>query len=192
MSAPAEIDTSCLVLQDVCTSAKGAKSIPLLYKDGSSVQWQPREALQVLWEPSAYQDPDATRVNISFATTPSLAKQLQAFDEWAVETLAKESARLFGAPLDMEEVRRRYQPAMRVYEKTGSTSLRCKLVLAGRGQVKCWDSFRNPRPMPQEWMNCAVTARITLKGFWCMGKELGPLFLLSHALVDESVAECPF
>ena len=66
-----------------------------------------------------------------------------------METLSAESARLFGTNLDLEEVKRRYQPALRVHEKTGAISLRCKMNLAGRSAVKCWDTFRNPRSLPE-------------------------------------------
>ena len=119
-------------------------------------------------------------------------KELQAFDAWSVETLSAESARLFGTNLDLEEVKRRYQPALRVHEKTGTTSIRCKMNLAGRSAVKCWDTFRNPRSLPESWISCAVTPQIALRGYWCMAKECGALLELQHAMLDEAVHECPF
>ena len=192
MVAPATIDTNRLACQDTFTTAKGAKTIPLASRDGAAVQWQPREPMAVLWEPSAYNEPEATRVNISFSPSPEALKELKAFDDWSVETLSAESARLFGTNLDLEEVKRRYQPALRVHEKTGATSLRCKMNLAGRSAVKCWDTFRNPRSLPESWTSCAVTPRIALKGYWCMGKECGALLELQHAMLDEAVHECPF
>ena len=192
MAAPAEIDTSRLACQDIFTTSKGAKTIPLAYKDGKAVIWQPRQPLAVLWEPSAFNDETATRLNISFAPTPEVTKELQAFDAWCVDTLVLESARLLGKTLDRDEVRRRYQPALRVSEKTGATSLRCKMNTAGRNVVKCWDTFRAPRSLPESWTTCAVTPRVALKGLWVMGKELGPVLELQHAMLDEATAECPF
>ena len=192
MAAPAEIDTGRLACQEIFTTSKGAKTIPLAYKDGSAVLWQPRQPLAVLWEPSAYNDETATRLNISFVPTPEVTSALQLFDSWCVDTLSAESARLFGSTLDKEEVQRRYQPALRTYEKTGATSLRCKLNISGRNAVKCWDTFRAPRSLPESWTTCAVTPRIALKGLWVRGKELGPLLELQHAMLDVATAECPF
>ena len=83
------------------------------------MQWQPREPMAVLWEPSAYNEPEATRVNISFAPSPEALKELHVFDAWSVETLSAESARLFGTNLDLEEVKRRCQPALRGQRKGG-------------------------------------------------------------------------
>jgi len=31
-----------------------------------------------------------------------------------------------------------------------------------------------------------------VKGYWVMGKEMGPLLELQHAMLDEAMAECPF
>ena len=95
MAAPATIDTSNLVCQDTFTTAKGAKTIPLASQNRAAVQWQPREPMAVLWEPSAYNEPEATRVNISFAPNPAVLQELQAFDAWSLETSSAESARLF-------------------------------------------------------------------------------------------------
>ena len=192
MAAPAEIDTSRLACQDIFTTSKGAKTIPLAYKDGSAVLWQPRQPLAVLWEPSAYNDETAQRVNISFVPTPEVTKELQGFDIWCMDTLVQESVRLFGTALDKEELQRRYQPALRTHEKTGTTSLRCKMNISGRNTVKCWDTFRAPRSLPESWTTCAVTPRIAVKGLWVMGKEVGPLLELQHAMLDEATAECPF
>ena len=132
--------------------------------------------MAVLWEPSDYSEPEATRVNICFAPSQEALKELKAFDDWSVETLSAESARLFGTNLDLEEVKRRY---------TGTTSLRCKAV-------KCLDTFRNPRSLPESWISCAVTPRIALGGYWCMGKECSALLEIQHAMLDEAVHECPF
>ena len=171
MAAPNVIDCSRLFCQDVIQTARGAKQIPLVLTDGGAVLWQPLGALTPLWEPSAYNEPEATRVNISFAPTQEVLEELRVFDEWSVDTLSSESARLFVTKLDREDVKRRYQSALKVQEQTGATSFRCKLNLAGRSAVECWDTFRNLRSPPESWTNCAVNPRILLKGYWCMGKE---------------------
>ena len=63
-SASATIDLASLALGDVTTTGKGAKQIPLSTIGGEAVIWRPKDALTVLFEPSAYNQPDATRVNL--------------------------------------------------------------------------------------------------------------------------------
>ena len=122
-AANANIDTTALSLGEVVVTGKGAKQIPIS-KHGESVIWTPQDALAVLFEPSAYQQPDATRVNLCLSATPAVARSLSAFDEWCINTLAAESKRLFGTTLSKDDVRGRFQPMLRTYEATGSQSLR--------------------------------------------------------------------
>ena len=63
---------------------------------------------------------------------------LRDFDEWCVDTLAAESARLLGSTLSVEEVRNRFQPTLRTHECSGSQSLRLKMNTAGRAAVRVW------------------------------------------------------
>ena len=194
MAAPAEIDCTSLVCQDPVTSSKGARTFPICTKAGGAVVWQPRQPLQCPWEPGVFgDDGTATRLNISFSPLPKeVVKELQAFDAWCLEVLAKDSKRLFGSPFDAEEIKRRFQPSLRVHEKTGAVSLRCKLSTTGRSAVRCWDTFRNARTMPDAWTACSITPRIAIKAFWTMGKDGGVAFELTHALLDETTVACPF
>ena len=50
MAAPAEIDVTALVLQDVITTSRGAKQILLTRSDGKPSIWQPKEAMQPAFE----------------------------------------------------------------------------------------------------------------------------------------------
>ena len=85
-SASANIDVASLVLGDVVTTGKGAKQIPLSTLGGEPVVWKPKDSLTVLFEPSAYNQPDATRVNLCLSVTPAIVASLQDFDEWVVTT----------------------------------------------------------------------------------------------------------
>ena len=69
MAAPATIDTSALRIGELFVNAKGAKSIPISLPTGKPVIWQPGPH-RVLFEPSAYNDPTAIRVNIAFQPNP--------------------------------------------------------------------------------------------------------------------------
>ena len=84
LSASATIDLGSLALGELQTTGKGAKQIPLSTIGGEAVLWQPKDALTVLFEPSAYNQLDATRVNLCLSVTPGFASSLADFDEWCV------------------------------------------------------------------------------------------------------------
>ena len=133
-SSSANIDFAALALGDVVTTGKGAKQIPLSI-NGDPVIWKPRDAMNVLFEPSAYNQPDATRVNLCLSVTPSVAASLADLDEFCVNTLAAESSRLLGTQLSVQEVRNRFQSTLRTHEASDSQSLRLKMNLLGRAAV---------------------------------------------------------
>jgi hypothetical protein len=192
MSASATIDLGSLVLDDVVTTGKGAKQIPLTTSSGEAVLWQPKEALTVLFHPSAYNDPEATRENLCLSVTPAVASSLTDFDEWCVTTLAAQSPKLFGSQLSVEEVRNRFQPTLRIHEASCSQSLRLKMNLSGRAAVRIWSPMGTPISAPPSWSQCNARCRIRLKGFWIMAKEFGVVAEAVDVQLDSAETECPF
>ena len=191
-SASANIDVASLALGDVVTTGKGAKQIPLSTLGGEPVVWKPKDSLTVLFEPSAYNQPDATRVNLCLSVTPALVASLQEFDEWVVTTLAAQSSKLLGSQLSVEEVRHRYQKTLRTHEASGSQSLRLKLNLSGRAAVRVWNPMGAQTSAPPCWAQCSAKVRIRLKGLWVMGKDYGVVAECSDVQLDPPMAECPF
>ena len=191
-STNATIDISSLALGDVVTTGKGAKQIPLSTISGDPVIWRPKDALTVLFEPSAYNQPDATRVNLCLSVTPAVVSCLQDLDEWCVSTLAAQSSKLLGSQLSAEEVRHRFQSTMRVHEASGSQSLRLKMNLSGRAAVRIWSPLGVQVSAPQSWSQCSAQCRIRLKGFWLMAKEIGLIAECTDVQLDHTTAECPF
>jgi hypothetical protein len=192
-SASANIDTTVLTLGDVVVTGKGAKQIPLISKNGEAVTWNPTDFLTVMFEPSAYNQPDATRLNLCLSVTPAVARSLSAFDEWLTTTLAAESLRLFGTTLSVEEVRGKFLPTLRTHEATGSQSLRLKMNTTGRSRVRLWDMTRNPISAPPSWTQCSAKCKIRLKAVWLMGKnEMGIVAEATDVMLDDAEAECPF
>ena len=192
MATPSEINVNALVLQDVVTTSRGAKQIPMMQKDGRPLVWQPKAPLQPAFDASAFGDENATRVNLVFNPTDEVCAQLSSFDTWCKAELTKDSLRLFGQALSAEEIERRYQSALRRSDKSSMLSFRVEMNKSGRNAVRCWDTFRKPREQPASWVTCMVTPRLTLRSLWVMNKEVGPVFELSDALIDELSTECPF
>ena len=150
-SLSANIDLGSLSLGDAVTTGKGAKQIPLSTIGDEAVLWKPKDSLTVLFEPSAYNQPDATRVNLCLSVTPGVASFLADLDEWCVNTLAAQSPRLLGSQLSAEEVRNRFQPTLRTHEAMGSPSLRLKMNLSGRAAVRLWSPMGTQISAPPSW-----------------------------------------
>ncbi len=179
-------------LGDLLVTSKGAKQIPVTTKAGSPLIWMHNEALTVCYQPSAFNDPDATRVNLCLGMTDSLAQQLKSFDASLITAIAAESKKYFGGQsLSIEEVKNRMQPSVKVSEK-GYDHWRCKMNIAGRSKVQCYGTDRLVRALPENWLAVSVKPRVQIKSIWIMSKEIGVIWEVVACQIDESVQECPF
>ena len=87
------LSVKCLSLGDVTSSGK-AKTAPFSVNCGPAEFTLP--ALKVAFEPSAYQDEVATRVNIVFKVSLVHEAELGAIDKWILDTVAADPVRFFG------------------------------------------------------------------------------------------------
>ena len=177
---------SDISLGEATTSSKGAKAIPLVVP----LILQPGP-LRVVWKPSAFQQPDASRVNICFALDDAASAYFQTVDMALLKLLSDDPKKYFGQPLTYEQIRERYQPAIKVSEK-GYTTLKAKMNLTGPAKVRCWSSEKTPREMPLDWGMADVSPRLAIKGLWLMAREFGLLVEMTDALIEERSVECPF
>ena len=189
--ATSAFDLAALTVSNPVTSAKGAKTAAVSYK-GKPIVWQP-EAQTVVSEPTAFQNDDAVRVNLVMRTSSHTAEVLSSLDTHLIEFCTEHSARLFGKTLSRDEVALRYSPCLKQSAKGGyDPTFKTKIVLSGRGKLRCWDSERTPCEFPESWVGCTVQPHITFRCLWIMPKEFGCLFDCSDALIDETGPECPF
>ena len=105
-------DLTALQIGDVVTSGKGAKSAPFT-SNGKPVAAN-LEAMQIAFEPSAFQDPDATRVNIVFRPTDSVIHSLTELDEFILTTVCKDSVRWLGKARSETQIRESYTTSTRL------------------------------------------------------------------------------
>ena len=192
MAAFSEIPLDNLQVGETFLTGKGAKQIPLTI-DGEPVVWQPKEYLSIPWEPAAFGNPEATRVNLTFNATPATAESLRAFDEFSIAILAERSEKLFGHKVSLEDMRKRYQPTMKTHEASGMQSWRVKMNTTGKGATRLWDTFRNSLSSPPDcWTACTAKCRVKVKGYWIMAREIGVILEAQDVMLDMQAAECPF
>ena len=180
------LETLGLALGEISASGKGAKSLPI---SGPNA-WAPGE-LKVLWEPRSFDGTDQNRVSISFQTTEALEADIVALEAWACITMAANSKKYLGQTMTQEQVRERFVSLLKVSDK-GFRSLRAKMNFTGRNGVQCWDSDKQKRDLPEDWLNCSVSPIFRIKGLWLMSRDWGILCEMEHAQISEAPAACPF
>jgi len=184
------LETSVLSLGELQVSGKGAKQVPLFCQDGPLV-YRPGH-LNVQWQPKAFNDPEASRVAICFRSTPEVETYFSQLDEWVLKAMASTPRRYFGQDLTPDQIKERYNPAIKVSQK-GYAHLRAKMNIAGRNAVRCWnEADRKARPLPDDWTMCEVQPCLEVKGLWVMNKDFGLLIEMTNALIGDTSSLCPF
>ena len=113
------LDTTNLAFAQITTSAKGAKTLPTLYKNGEAVTWQIPDPMEVPFEASAYNDPEGVANRVTLCLTPSVdvCEAMTALDAWCIQTLSQNPAALIGVQLTPEQVKERYVSCLKTSEK---------------------------------------------------------------------------
>ena len=184
------LETAALKLGEVTLMGKGARIAPLTI-NGDALKWRPG-ALQMLFQPNAYNDPTASRVSACFKSTPEIEEYIHELEQWILKEVSSNPQMYLGQTCSAAQVQERFTSALKTSEK-GYVHLRVKMNIAGKNQVKCWDAnSRLPRPAPDDWTFCEVTPFLHIKGIWVMSKDFGLLIEMPDALVSESSQLCPF
>ena len=133
-----KIDTYNLAFAPLTTTAKGAKQLPILYTNGANVVWQPDDFMEIPFEPSAYNDPEANRVTLCVTPSESVCDTISAHG-WCIQTLASNPAPLIGIQLTPEQIRERFVSCLKTCEK-GYKTLRMKMSKSGRYALQCYNT----------------------------------------------------
>ena len=184
------LDVSAIKLGALQVSAKGAKQVSIFDLHDRSIFLQ-LGPLSALFEPSAFNDPSASRVNLCLSTNEVVEETLQKLDNRIIELLAAESCQYFGTALTSAQVLERMQPSIRVSDK-GYKSCRLKMNVSGRARVALYDMNRQPREAPESWVGASCTAKVLIKSVWFLAKEFGILYEAQAVQLDVQPAECPF
>jgi hypothetical protein len=169
---------------------KGAKQVPISLDNDKSLFLR-HGPLAPLFEPSAFNDPVATRVNLSLSVNDALEHELKSIDDQIVKLLAADSLRFFGSEQTEAQIKDRMLPSIRVSEK-GFKSWRLKMNVSGRNRVQVFDMDKNAIDPPENWVGCGINARVLVKSVWMMAKECGILYEVQAVQAQACSVECPF
>ena len=186
-------DLAALSLGDVSVSGKGAKSC-LFYSQGSASASVTLEPMPVCYEPSAYGDDQATRVNIVFRPSAAVLEHMVELDELIIKLVTKDSIKFFGKVRSEDLVRESYQPLVKTSEKYPA-QIKAKVNLSGSAVVRCWDADRKGRSQPESWRCAIVKPRLVLKSLYFMGAGLfGATMECTDVQImqEDAGGECPF
>ena len=184
------LSVECLSLGDVTSSGK-AKTAPFSVNGGPAEFTFP--SLKVAFEPSAYQDEEATRVNIVFKVNLVHEEELGEIDKWILDKVAEDPVKFFGKAKTLESLVDTYTPCIKKTEKWGS-QFKAKLNLPGSYQgARVWDLEKLPRAPPDAWAGCLVTPRVRFRHLYFMANQWGPVIDVTDLKVlSEPATECPF
>ena len=137
---------------------------------------------------------DAPRKNLDFDITShtEIREFLQSVDDWTVEYISQNSARLFKKVMSKEAVKEHYKPLLITFGD--SASVRTKINLSGHRVCKSWDVDRNPTELPVDcsWLSNTYDVLVSLPQLYVMQSDFGWIMETTALRVCPIDHECPF
>ena len=179
-----------LQLGAIQTGGKGQKSIPVLFA-GQPYFLTPAP-LHVPFSASAYQNPEATRLNLAYTPTEELKQEIDKLDKQIKELLKPRLKEIFGPQADSIAAADEWYQSPLKTNALGYTSLRTKINTEGKNAVRCWNSRREQVPLPTDWSAHKVRPRIWVKNLYVLGREIGLILETCDAQLESITHHCPF
>jgi hypothetical protein len=187
-------DFSQLHIAEPVVSSRGAKSCALTNNGSKFVLTlgSRTEPLTTPFGAQSFQNEATNRKSIEFRLPAGeLTDYWDAFDAWAVTYLTCHSARLFGKPLTIEQVRDGYKPCVS-RRGTYPPTLRCKVNLGGSNCVRCWSPAEERIEVPQEFRGLELVALVSVQHLWVMNREFGFVIQPNDLMCSAVSQTCPF
>jgi hypothetical protein len=185
-------DFSQLHIAEPVVSSRGAKTCALTDNGAKLTHTlgSRTESVTTPFGAQSFQNEVTNRKSIEFRLPAGDTDYWDAFDSWAVTYLTCHSARLFGKPLTIEQVRDGYKPCV---SRRGNypPTLRCKVNL-GTNAVRCWSPAQERIEVPQEFRGLELIARVSVMHLWIMNREFGWVIQPSDLMCSAVSQTCPF
>ena len=189
MTSTSPMDFSKHTIAAVQTAKSGKSAQILKDKDLHMVQFG---AVEAPFNASAFNEPDANRVNLCMRVNPAIEDFIMEFESWLMDYCHQESARLFCKQMSLDEVHFMYTPLLKMSDKY-PTIWKVKLNKTGRHAVRCWNKdTRQKMDIPDDWREYSITPRVWIKSLWIQSKSFGVTMELVDALLKATgPTECP-
>ena len=92
--------------------------------------------------------------------------------------------------MSKDVIEENYKPLLTQHGYT--TRVRTKINTAGHRVCQCWDEERNPRDLPEDWLNNEYDVQVAIVQLWLMGNSFRLTMEATNLLVHPLQTECPF
>ena len=151
-------------LGDVIVSGRGQKTIPIFCADGKPLYLYPG-VMDIPFNASAYQNPEASRVNLCMTPNDTVIEQITQIEEELKRQLIPRLQEMFGSQAStLEKQDEWYQSPLKTNK--GYQTLRTKINLTGKYQTRVWNSRREALPLPSDWSAFQVRPKLWLRSIY--------------------------
>ena len=179
-------------LADVATSSKGQKTCQLT-NDHKPIVFPLGSRLRTRFGASSFdKNVESIRKNFDFDVTchKQICALLKQIDDWAIQYIFDHAANIFKKAMSKDVIKENYKPLLTQYGDT--MRVRTKINTSGHRVCSCWDEDRNPRDLPEDWLNAEYDVQVSLPQLWIMGSSFGLTMETTNLLVRPIEIECPF
>ena len=179
-------------LAEVTTSSKGQKTCQLS-NDHYSVSFNLGSNLKTRFGPSTFdKNVQTSRMSLDFDITndKQIASMLKEIDDWAIEYLHTNSARIMKKVMSKDIIRENYKPLVSKYGD--NVRVKTKINTAGHRMVQCWDDEKNKCELPEDWLSNSYDVQVQIPHLWIMGSSFGLTMETTNVLVRPIQNDCPF
>ena len=169
---------------------KGTKTCNLTNQQGKDLTIN-LGAAKCLFEPSAFSGAEnASRVTLSVELEDSIKLEIERLDAFLLSAVMR--LRLFGdTPQDV--VSARYQSACK-HPQGYAPYLKLKMNLAGKEQVRVWDTEHKLREPPVLWRGVVLRVAMRVRSVYVTGSTWGAVLEATDVLVvgEQQPKPCPW
>ena len=179
-------------LAEVSTSSKGQKTC-ILTNDHKPIKFHLGSTLRTRFGASSFdKNVESSRKNIDWDIThdEQICALLKQIDDWAVQYIFDHGGKIIKKMMSKDVIKENYKPLLTQHGDT--IRVRTKINTAGHRVCQCWDEERNPRDLPEDWLNNEYDVQVAIVQLWIMGSSFGLTMETTNLLVPPLQTECPF
>ena len=186
------MDLSKWHLTEVITSSKGQKTCQLT-NDHYSVSFNLGCDLKTRFGASTFDknvETNGKSLDFDLTNDKQIISMLKEIDDWAIEYLHTNSARIMKKVMSKDVIRENYKPLVSQYGD--NVRVKTKTNISGHRMVQCWDDDKNKSDLPEDWLSNAYDVQVAIPHLWIMGSSFGLTMETTNLLIRPIQNDCPF